>query len=170
MKRIAIVCILTGFLCGASRGAMLGGGTREVSVSGSLDQDDTTILTLAFTGGYFIQNALEVGGSLELETAGRAYTRTHAGGFVEWNWDTKLPIVPYLGTYVGVVYASLEDEASNTAFEWSGWGGAKCYLLENLAFGAQMQVWMANDDIYVTGIGEHGSSEWGFVLRTSFYF
>jgi hypothetical protein len=170
MKRVAIVCMLVAVLCGRSWGAMLVEGTREVSASGSLEQDDSTILTLAFTGGYFIRRALEVGGSLELETAGRAYTQTHVGGLLEWNWDTHLPVVPYVGTYVGLVYATVQDAGSDMAGEWSGWGGAKCYLLENLAFGAQIQIWMATNDIYLTGTHEYGSSEWGFVLRTCFYF
>lgn len=175
MKRLAVALGLVGFLSGQSPAAMLGEGTREVSVSGSLEQDDSTILTLAFTGGYFVRHALEVGGAIELETAGSAYTQTHFGGFAEWNWDTKLPVIPYAGTYLGAVYANVRDEGSDTAMEWSGWGGAKCYLMENLAFGAQLQFWMATDRIYATGSDghghtEYGSSEWGFILRTSFYF
>lgn len=170
MKGAAIVLLLVGILCGSSHGAMLERGTREVSVSGSLEQDDSTILTLVLTGGYFIRDNLEAGGSFELETAGRAYTQTHAGGLLEWNWNTKLPVVPYVGSYLGIVYATVETEGSDLAFELSGWAGAKCYLVENLAFGAQLQMWLATDDIYLTGNNEYGAMEWGFVLRTSFYF
>jgi len=170
MKKTAVVGMLVGVLCGPSVGAMLGEGTRDVTVSGSLMERDSTRAEFALTGGYFIRHALEVGGAMELVTSGSEYTRTHLGGLIEWNWDTKLPVVPYVGTYLGVVYASAEDKGSDMALELSGWAGAKCFVVENLAFGVQFQMWLATDDVYMTGTDDYGRSEGGIVLRTCFYF
>lgn len=170
MKRVEFALLVAVLLCGSASGAMLSEGTREVSISGKLEQDETTVLTLALRGGYFFRYAVEGGGIFEIETAGSSYTQTRIGGFVEWNWDTELPVIPYAGTYAGIVHASVRGEGSDLAVECSGWAGAKCYLLENLAFGAQIQVWLATDDIYLTGSNDYGATEWSFILRTSFYF
>ena len=166
---ITMLCVTQGF------GAMLGAGTRTLSVAGSVNQTSETDIDLSCMGGYFIRDNIEVGcaGGLGWRDGGDFLT-LFAGVFGEYNYllAADNPVVPFAGASVGVAHWSFDDgtfDESETAIEVTGYGGAKYYLVENLAIGAELRVMVATEDIYVGDDEMEGMDIVG-LLRTSFYF
>ena len=166
---IAMLCVTQVF------GAMLGAGTRTLSVAGSVDKDSEVNINLSCMGGYFIMDNVEVGfmGALGWLDGGDWLT-LGVGVFGEYNYPLGegSPIVPYAGAAAAIQHWSVDNDFaddSETAIEVAGYGGAKYYLVENLAIGAEVRVLLATEDIYV-GDDEMEAMDIVGLLRTTFYF
>jgi len=175
MKRTLFALVIATFCVTQVFGAMLGAGTRTLSVAGSVNQTDELNIALSGMGGYFIMDNVEVGcqagvgwlGGGDLLTVG-------VGVFGEYNLVLAegSPIVPYAGAGAGVEYRKADGDFGDDAdfaIEIQGYGGSKFYLVENLAIGAELRVMFATEDIYF-GDGEMEAFDIMGLIRTSFYF
>ncbi len=166
---VAMLCVTQVF------GAMLGAGTRTLSVAGSIDQTDELNIALSCMCGYFVRDNVEGGcfGDIAWLEGGDLLS-VGAGVFGEYNFPLEQgsPIVPYAGAAAALQHLSIDTDfmdESDTAIEIAGYGGAKYYLIENLAIGAEIRGMVATEDIYL-GDDEMESVNIVGLLRTSFYF
>jgi len=175
MKRTLFALVIATFCVTQAFGAMLGAGTRTLSVAGNIDKTDEMNIDLSCSGGYFIMDNVEVGCEAGIGWFdGGDMLMLGAGVYGEYNLvlSEDSPIVPYAGAAAGIMHWALDNDVvdeSETAIEIMGYGGAKYYLVENLAIGAALRVMVATEDIYM-GDDEMESMDWDIILRTSFYF
>ena len=175
MKRSLFALVIATFCVTQVFGAMLNAGTRTLSVAGRIDKDEDVNAALSCMGGYFVMDNVEVGALASVGwLAGGDLITIGAGVYGEYNLVLQegSPIVPYVGAQGAFAHVSFDDgdfDDSETAIELMGWGGAKFYLVENLAIGAALRVMVATEDIYF-GDGEMDSTDWDIILRTTFYF
>ena len=175
MKRTLFALVIAAFCVTQAFGAMLSAGTRTLSVAGSINQTDELNIDLSCLGGYFIMDNVEVGclGGVSWLDGGD-WLAIGVGVFGEYNFPLQegSPIVPYAGAAAAIQHVSFDvgdDDDSDTAIEINGYGGAKYYLVESLAIGAEVRVMVATEDIYF-GDGEMESMDIIGLLRTTFYF
>jgi hypothetical protein len=172
-KMVWIVAVMA--VAAQSYGAMLNKGVREMSVDGSINKDSEMNVSVSGRGGYFIMDFLEVGASAGLSWLQGGDLMVLSGGvFGEYNLplDGVPNIVPFCGVAGGLTYSKIDTDwadESDTAFEASLYGGAKYFLLDNLAIALQAAVLVASEDIYA-GDGEMEAFDWVINMVTRFFF
>ena len=156
MKKLCSLIVLAA-LAGTTQAATLKAGTRELGVSGLLDPSgvDGAEVVLDASYGYFVQDCIELGGGLGYADVG--YTSlTTLYGFGEYNFDLGTALVPFGGARVG--WSSAETEikvgpgkvtSDQDALTFGLYGGAKFFLVDNIALTAQANLDVATEDIYV---------------------
>ncbi len=172
-KMVWIVAVMV--VAAQSYGAMLNKGVREMSVAGEIDKTTDMNVSASARCGYYIMDFVEVGvgGGVSWLMGGDLMTLS-GGAFGEYNLalDGVPNIVPYCGVAAAVTYTKLDTEwadDSNTAIEGSLYGGAKYFLLDNLAIALQATVMAASDDIYM-GDEEMEAFDWVINMVTRFFF
>ena len=185
--RYIYATVLAVLLCAGDMtyGAMLSAGTRQLTVSGRLDQTEQVNFSLTGNAGYFIQDQLEVGvlGGLEM-LHGNDVTTFAVGGFSEYNFllrDNE-NIVPFIGGSLSLKYASYDIagnvdphlpnliDQSDFVIEIGGYAGARYFIMENFAIGSAVRLFFATGDIYFGDNAEFEAFDMDVVLNTSFYF
>jgi hypothetical protein len=175
MKRIIFALVISMVFMTQAFGAMLLQGTRQLGLSGRLDQTEEINFDISAAGGYFFQDNIELGlfAGFGMEHGGDSLDIS-AGGFCEFNIPLNaLPdVVPYFGGSIGIRYRSIDidiiDE-SDTALQGIGWGGIKYFVVDNLSIGSALRLFVASDDIYL-GDEKMESVDWDIIVSTSFYF
>jgi len=175
MKRIIFALAVTSICVSQTFGAMLSEGTRELQVSGRIDETEEFNFNLGVGAGYFIMDNVEIGSALIWDMVhGGDLLNINFSVFGEYNFPiADLPnLVPYVGASAGLQYTSIdwgEEDTSDTALAVSGYGGLKYFVVENLAIGTAVRIFIATDDVYVDDTG-YDNTDWDVVVNTSFYF
>jgi opacity protein-like surface antigen len=145
MKRYAwllALAVLGIALLAAPASAAVKEGDKEISVYGSyqtikVDLPDTpaiNVITTQLSGGFFVSNAAQVGGSwIQQSTSnGETFTIRTIGGFFKYHFNTQATTVPYVGAQVGQSTVEALGE-SESATSYGPLGGIKFFLSENLS-------------------------------------
>lgn len=167
---IAVLCVASSAV---AQGPMLQRGTKELGLSGALDfenRGDTT-LDLNARYGYFLQNAFEVGGFVELSGDFDEVFRYGLGGFAEWHFSTAMAnVVPYLGTDLALAFVDTDLGEDNAALIFRPRAGLKWFLRDYIAIDTNFFVALATDDLYQNDEDDLDSYDIGLNLGLRVYF
>ena len=145
---------------------MLGQGTRQLDVNGSIDDNGEDLaLSLNVGAGYFIANMLEIGGTAAGSVVGDFKTLS-AGVSGEYNFDIGAIVVPFVGAGLSLAWRDFDGD-TDSYFVASGSAGVKYFLVDTVALTAQANLLLATDDVYNGG---KDAIDWNLTLGTSFYF
>jgi hypothetical protein len=177
MKRIIFALAVTSICVSQTFGAMLSEGTRQLDVSGRIDETEEFNFNLGVGAGYFIMDNVEIGSALIFDSMhGGDILDINLSIFGEYNFPiVDLPnIVPYVGALAGLQYSSKDYgdiDTDDTSLVVAGYGGIKYFVVENLSIGTEVRILAATDDIYVNDApGTFDNTDWDILVRTSFYF
>lgn len=151
MKKVLGMLAITVCCAGLATAQTLTAGTQELVVGGLLDPDTAadTQFDLSVKYGYFVADYLEVGGAGAISD-NDAVSTYGIGGFVEYNFDLGTEVVPYVGAGLGWLNADYdivgEDE---DAIEFSGYGGVKYFIAQNIAISGELEFDWASEEIYL---------------------
>lgn len=146
MRKILWVagCVLAALLIAAApASAAVKEGDKEIAVYGSMqsikielggETATLNVLTLQLTGGFFVSDAAQVGGSFTQQTFSNDFTVTNrmVGGFFKFHFNPKETVVPYVGAQVGLTTTEFEGE-SDSSTSYGPLGGIKFFISENLS-------------------------------------
>lgn len=142
-------------------------GTRAVEINGMVgDNGDDFEVDMNGSFGYFFQDFIQAGAFLGIDFIGSDNKAVNGGAFGEYNVDLGSQIVPYVGGSVGLIWVDTE-QASDTAIEVTGFGGARYFFVDYAAIGAELMLGVATEDIYNGG---EDAVDWAVYLNTSWYF
>ena len=136
---------------------MLGAGTQEFGIGGSVNLEDGVEWDLTVSYGVFIRDNWEVG--ITVDWAGEdgdILRDSRFGLFTEYNFSTGTKFVPFIG--VGASYASSGDrfdptEADGTisgvdGVAFTGELGVKYFFRPNIAVAASVNYSWSPDDVF----------------------
>jgi len=151
-------------------------GTRELSVAGSVNDNDGLNLYLRAGAGYFFFDRTELGviGSYSrAESSLGDWEALTLGVFAEYNFNLQTLLVPFIG--VAASYADDNMEASSGIAVGSVSGGARFFVSDNVSIGGNLEFSVASEDIYPSGTDPEGFSlventDLAFMLETRVFF
>lgn len=151
MKKLLGILAFAACLAGWAQAQTLTAGNQELVVGGLLDPDTAadTQFDLSAKYGYFVADYLEVGGAAAISD-NDAISSYGLGGFVEYNFDLGTEVVPYVGAGLGwlnVDYDIVDED--NDALEFSGYGGVKYFIVQNIAISGELEFDWASEEIYL---------------------
>ncbi|HAS81543.1 MAG TPA: hypothetical protein DCS43_02395 [Verrucomicrobia bacterium] len=121
-------------------------GTQSIDVNGTIDDDGEDLgINMVGRYGYFIEDLIRGGGYGTIEMIGD-FKRVGGGVFGEYNFDMGTELVPFVGGSGGLGWADDGNE-SKTYAEVSGFGGARYFFVDYAAIGAQLNLFLATQDI-----------------------
>jgi opacity protein-like surface antigen len=149
MRKFIALSMIAALAC-ASQAASLKEGTQEIVVNGLFDPSALggTAWSLGGSYGYFIQDNVEVGGSLALADTEDVGSTYDIAAFAEYNFDQGNEVVPFVGASVAYKYLDLEDVDSDNAVVGTVSAGVKYFLAENVAIRAAANASIASEDVY----------------------
>lgn len=156
------------------RAAALQQGVQELGLSGLIDFDtpDDTLVDIEVSYGYFVADYLEVGGKAGITDDERS-TFWGFGGFVEYNFETNTPLIPYVGASLGwaggEVQIDPENDENNSALLFGLEGGAKYFLTETVALTGGLAFDVASDDVFPSDDGVEDIN-WDLRMGIRFFF
>jgi len=169
MKRVVVLTAV--FLVVASGAAaaqpLMVQGVRELGVSGLLD-DNGDHLGLMLDGrfGYFVVDGIEAGVYGGVALRGSGNRDVTIGLFSEYNFDMGGPMVPHVGLGVGTGWSDIGTKHDNYV-EIEAWGGMKYFFIDYAAFGFDLALQYATEDIYN---GYDDPIDWAIRLSTRWFF
>ncbi|MBL7076967.1 MAG: hypothetical protein ISS31_05820 [Kiritimatiellae bacterium] len=169
MKRV--VALAAGMMVVASMAAaaqpLMVQGVREIGVSGMMD-DNGEHLGLSLNGRYgsFVVDGIEAGVYGGVALRGSGDRNTSLGLFSEYNFDLGGPLVPHIGIGLGLGWSDIGIK-HDSYIELEAWGGAKYFFIDYAAFGADVGVLYATEDIYN---GYDDPIDWVLRLNTRWFF
>lgn len=122
--------------------------TQEFRVEGEFNPETAngTDFQVGLTYGLFVADNIEIGGHITYHD-NNSSSLFSAGPFAELNFDIGGEMVPFLG--LSVDYAHGDAGAENhDALAFTGYGGVKYFLSENVAIQARLALDLATDKIY----------------------
>ncbi len=155
MKKVLLVAVLACLLAVpafAQAVPTLSTGTREIGLGGTIDLEGESGLTYDFSVlyGVFIQDALEVGGTLGydfVEGDPDNTTTLSLEGLVDYHFLGDTAFVPYVGGRLGWSKTETGDVDSD-AITYGARGGIKYFISDTVGIEAGIQYMMATEDIY----------------------
>ncbi len=142
-------------------------GVRELGVSGMLDDNGEHLgLTLNGRFGYFVVDGIEAGvrGGVALRGSGDRNVTT--GLFSEYNFDMGGSLVPHMGLGLGMGWSDVGTK-HDSYVEVEVWGGAKYFFIDYAAFGLDVALLYATEDVYN---GYDDPIDWILRLNTRWFF
>lgn len=150
MKKIILAAmVLVGAVSGANA-LFIARGTSELGLSGLVDFDTAsgTLIQGSVSYGYFIQDALQVGGMVDVWNDDDI-TAWSLGPRIEQNFDLGIEMVPFLAASLRfAAIDGLPESDSKNALILGGEAGLKFFLNEYFAISGALRVDLATDDIY----------------------
>ena len=164
---LAVAIITVGVVGAEAVGPMLMQGAREVAVSGSLDDNGEDVgLSLNGRYGQFITDGVEAGVYGGVGLRGSDSKDFSIGAFGEYNFDQGSLLVPYAGGSAGLAWMDRGD-MDQSYLELQAWGGAKYFFIDYAAFGGELVLKFASEDIYN---GYEDGIDWVFRMTTRWFF
>ena len=164
MKKLLTLFMVMAFAA-TSFGAMLGQGTQELFLGGSLDSETPVgtdwFVTVGY--GYYIMDYVEVGGIVSVSD-NDVNTTYDLAVFGEYVFETETQWIPYAGASFGWGGTDPEVGEKSDAGVLTPYAGVKYYIAENVAPFVQFQYQLATDDLYPNDEGELKSTNYGFTL------
>jgi hypothetical protein len=150
MKKMLFTVFLAASMVSAAHALFIAEGTSELGLSGLVDFETAsgTLVQGSVFYGYFVQDALQVGGMVEVwhDDDITAWT---LGPRVEQNFDIGIELVPFLAASLRfAAIDGLPESDSKNALILGGEAGAKFFLNEYFAISAALKLDLATDDIY----------------------
>lgn len=144
--------------------------SAQISVSTiSTDDFDVTLTSIWGAFGYFVSDALQVGGSLTTMTvstdaadAGQSFIE----GFVKYHFNTKEKAVPYVGAMLGTVTLYTDNE-SGSGVTFGAMAGVKYFMSEDLSVNGEYSIRHYTVTIAGTDISSTTSTA---MIGLSYYF
>jgi len=141
----------------ASFATMLAYNTEEYRLGGGIDFDSTagTEFDIELGYGYFVKDYVELGGFagyLDNDFVSSGYV----GGFGEYNFETETQLIPFAGTQLRLIYASIDVlgvAEDTTALAVGLYAGLKYFIYDNLAVSIRLLGEVASDDVYAEDDG-----------------
>ncbi len=142
-------------------------GVREVGLSGFLD-DNGEHLGLMLDGrfGYFLVDGIEAGVYGGVALRGSGNRDTSLGLFSEYNFDIGGPMVPHVGLGLGMGWSDIGTK-HDSYVELEAWGGVKYFFIDYAAFGLDLALQYATEDVYN---GYDDPIDWAIRLSTRWFF
>jgi predicted porin len=171
MKKL--ILMLTALMAGSSiMAATIGEGTREISLSGSLNAETALGTDIAINLGYgvaVIDNVV-VGGLLGLQN-NDANTVYDIGAYGEYNFETMNQWMPYVGARLSFSGNDPDSDLVDgvDALVLKPYGGVKYFFSESVAAYAEAGWSLASDDLYVTDDLDAESTNYGILLGLRVY-
>lgn len=137
---------------------MLGQGTKELALSGTLEFPDIDEIDFNIDAsyGYFIRDGWELGVRVLGSDVG-GIERFDVSGFTEYNFNRSSNVVPFVGASVGVADFSYDDgsfdgstdlDADGTATVVEFQAGVKWFIRPYMAISTAIGFNVSSDDIY----------------------
>ena len=121
-------------------------GDKEISVFGSLvnqdfESSETTTITLQLTGGLFISDNGQVGGSFTNISIFNSFDVTIQifSGFYKHHFTPEKEVVPYVGGQAGLAMIDFGGESSSS-ISYGGMAGFKYFVSEDLSFNGEFNL------------------------------
>lgn len=153
--KIQKLCIMAASLALglAATAASLKQDTQEFRVDGHFDPETSSggEFEVGLTYGYVLQDNLEVGGRLNFSDNDDV-SLFSLGGFAEYNFELESDVLPFVGVELSYISGDTGIE-NNSAAAISGYAGARYFLTDNVAIGAQLRLSAASDDVYASDNG-----------------
>jgi hypothetical protein len=156
-KYVTAVCLM--FTCvGLGYGDIsLREGQQNASLDGHLDVDSVVGTEIALRAGYgqYVRDLIEVGGQVEFAD-NDFVTRYAISAYGEYNWDLDYFWVPFAGASLGLGGVdSFDGSGDGVGLELGLRGGAKYFLLDNIALTGSLGIGLSTGDTFDDG----GSAE-----------
>jgi len=172
MRRMMIGAMALCLLAGGAQAAMLGAGTRELALEGSLDTDGAngTELDLSVGYGYFVMDCVEILGEVALFSSDDV-KMYGLGGTAEYNIDMGTQIVPFVGVGAGFMKVEVDNggDFDEDAFVLGADLGVKYFIVDNVAVSGSFFAQWATEDIYPEE-DEMSDMDYGLQVGLRFFF
>jgi len=147
MKKLIVLLALFAMPVAGSA-LMLSEGMNEAALSGVVDLNSAagTKIDLDLFYGRFITDDIEAGGTLTYRDDNN-YTLFAIGPAVDYNFDTGMAVIPYVGAACQFAQADLEND-DHTALDFGLEGGVKVFVTECIAVSAALKLDYATESIY----------------------
>jgi Outer membrane protein beta-barrel domain len=135
-------------IAGAPASAKVKQGDKEIAFFGALISQSfdsggsASEALIQVSGGFFISNASQVGGSLinvSSDTGGVTSTVRLINGFYKFHFNTDTDTVPYVGAQAGVAEADVGGTSESGA-SFGAMAGVKMFLSENLSVNPEFNI------------------------------
>ena len=122
-------------------------GEKEISVFGSLTTvdpevgEEISVLILVLSGGLFISDNSQVGGSITNIGIFNSFESTNLllDGFYKYHFNPEEEVVPYLGGQAGFgIFGT--DVDNSTSISYGGMAGFKFFVSEDLSFNGEFNL------------------------------
>jgi len=152
MKRFITALFAAMISTSTAFATMLAYNTEEYRLQGNLDFDSAagTEFEIEVGYGYFVADYVQVGGLVSYLN-NDIITSGSGGVFSEYNFETETSLIPFVGTQVRYIYASIDiagSDESTDALAGGIYGGLKYFIYDNLAVSLRLLFEAATDDVY----------------------
>jgi hypothetical protein len=169
MKRVVAVAIGLMVVASTTLAAqpLMVQGVREFGVSGMLDDNGEHLgLMLDARYGHFVVDGIEAGVYGGVALRGSGSRDISLGLFSEYNFDMGGPVVPHVGLGLGMGWSDIGMD-HDSYLEIEAWGGMKYFFIDYAAFGLDVALQYATEDVYN---GYDNAIDWVLRLSTRWFF
>ncbi len=150
MRKLILALVIVATALAPAHALFIAQGTSELGLSGIMDFETSagTLAQASVSYGYFVQDALQLGGMIEVWNDDDITAWT-LGPRVEQNFDLGIEMVPFLAASLRfAAIDGLPNSDSKNALILGGEAGLKFFLNEYLAVSGALKIDLATDDIY----------------------